>query len=249
MTGIERRKFEMLLRVHNFGNTHAALFAASPVAQRTFASLETAINELTATSMQKMAASAAARADQKVAARKALMELLSHAGQLARSLRAEGHAISGFEAPASKDAVSLVTAGRQFAVDAAQLEAEFSGHGMSPAQITATTDAFETATSERGAGRTRHVAARARIHDVLAAAIRGVERLDLIIANDLGDDHVVQAEWKQLRRRENTRGPRNGGEPAAPAGQPPATETHPVSTVAQPVIPAAQPELHTLQPV
>ena len=69
MTGIERRKFEMLLRVRNFGNTHAALFAALPVAQQTLAAVGTAIDDLTTTNMQKMVASTSVRADQKASAR------------------------------------------------------------------------------------------------------------------------------------------------------------------------------------
>jgi hypothetical protein len=220
MTGIERRKFEMLLRVRNFGNTHAALFAALPVAQQTLAAVGTAIDDLTTTNMQKMVASTSVRADQKAAAREELTALLRHVSRLARNLRAEGHTMPGFKLPPSKNDVALVTAGRQFASDAARFEVEFSGHGMSPAHITDTTDAFETATNERGTSRVQHVAAQTRIQDLLAAAIRGVERLDLIVAIDLGHDNVVQAEWAQLRRVEEARGPRNGGEPAAPVAQP-----------------------------
>ena len=64
---------------------------------------------------------------------------------------------------------------------------------------------------------TGHVAAKARIHDLLAAALRGVRRLDLIVDNGLGHDNVVQAQWKQLRRLEDPRGPRSVGPPETPA--------------------------------
>jgi hypothetical protein len=239
MTGIERRKFEMLVRVRNFGNTHAELFAALPVAQQTFAAVGTTIRQLTIANMNKMSASSAARAAPKKAARKALTGLLQRAAQLARNLRADGHTAPGFDFPGSKDGVSLLTAGRQFAVDAAAFEAEFSGHGMSPRQITATTDAFETATGERATARTQHVAAKARIHELLGAAIRRVERLDLIIKNDLGNNYVVQAEWTQLRRREDPRGSRNGGGASAPVA--PVAPVAPLALrVRQPDTPAPQ---------
>src|SRR5215212_10270295 len=101
MTGIERRQFEMLVRVRNFGNTNRALFASSPVAQQTFAAVGTAIDDLAATDMKKMSASASARAGRKVAARRALLDVLQKVNQLARNLRAEGRPLPPFDLPPS----------------------------------------------------------------------------------------------------------------------------------------------------
>ena len=217
MNGIERRQFEMLGRVRTYGTTHHTLFASSPVAQQTFAAVGAAIEDLAATDMKKMSASASARAGRKAAARGELIDLLQKINQLARNLRAEGRPMPPFDLPASRSALALLTAGRQFAVDAAPFEAEFSGHGMGPAHMAATTAAFEAAVNDQGMSRTEHVAAKARIHDLLTAAIRGVRRLDLIIDNDLGHDNVVQASWKQLRRLEDPRGSRGSAEPETPA--------------------------------
>lgn len=210
MNGIERRQYEMLVRVRNFGNTHRALFDASPVAQQTFQAIGAAIDEVAITDMKKMSASASARAGRKLKARRAVIELLQKVSQLARNLRAEGRTLPPFDLPASKSAVALLTAGRQFAVDAAPLEADFGGHGMGAAHIGNITTAFEAAVNDQGMSRGEHVAARARIHDLLTAAIRGARRLDLIVGNDLGHDNPVQAEWKQLRRLADPRGPRAG---------------------------------------
>ena len=220
MTGRERRQYEMLVRVRNFGETNRALFDSSPVAQQTFATVGAAVAELAATDMKKMAASASARADRKAAARKALIDLLQDVVQLAKNLRAEGRTLPPFDLPPSKSDLALLTAGRQFAVDASPFDADFSGHGLGPAQITRTTSAFETAVNDQGMSRSEHVAAKARIRDLLIAAIRGVRRLDLIVENDLGRDNVVQAQWRQLRRLEDPRGPRNSSESPAPAPAP-----------------------------
>jgi hypothetical protein len=224
MNGIERRQFEMLVRVRNFGNTHATLFA-SPAARETVAGIGTAIDDLTTTDMKKMSASASARADRKAIARRALTDLLQNMTLLAKNLRAEGREMPGFALPPSRSDVSLITAGRQFAVDAGPFEADFAGHGMGFAYIAAITTAFEAAVHDQGMSRTEHVAAKARIRDLLASAIRGVRRLDLIVGNDLRHDNVVQTQWKQLRRLEDPRGPRNGGQAdtaAAGAGDAPA---------------------------
>jgi hypothetical protein len=231
MTGIERRKYEMLVRVRNFGETNRALFESSPVAQQTFLVVGAAIDDLGAADMRKMAASASARADRRETARKALRELLQNVAQLARTLRAEGRTLPAFDLPRSKSAVTLLTAGRQFAVDVKPFDADFAGHGMGAAQIASTTSAFEQAMNTQGTSRGEHVAARAHIRGSVAAAIRSVRRLDLIVANDLRDNHVIQAliqaQWKQLRRLEDPRTSRgdSGGDIESPA-------TAPVSPVA-----------------
>jgi hypothetical protein len=237
MTGIERRQYEMLVRVRNFGETHHALFESSPVAQQTFAAVGVAIDDLSAADMKKMAASASARADRREAARRTLRELLQNVALLGRTLRAEGRTLPAFDLPRSKSAVMLLTAGRQFAVDVQPFEADFAGHGMGAAQIASTTAAFEQAMNTQGTSRTEHVAARAHIRGLVAAAVRSVRRLDLIVANDLRDNQVIQAQWKQLRRLEDPRASRGasgaGSDPAATAPAQPVALT---STIDAPLM-------------
>ena len=90
MNATERRQYEMLLRLRDFSNTHHDLFGQSTVAQEAFASVNTAIDELTATDLIKLSASVSARADRKAMARRALTELMMKVGQLARVLQARG---------------------------------------------------------------------------------------------------------------------------------------------------------------
>jgi hypothetical protein len=225
MTGIERRQFEMLVRVRDFGNTHASLFASSTVAQETFAAVGAAVDELTTTDGRKLAASASKRGSRTNTARRTLSDTLTHVSLLAKTLQADGRALPPFELPSSRSDVSLLSAGRQFARDVAPFDAEFSGYGLGAAQITAATAAFASAVSERGASRSEHVAARARIRDLLASATRSVRRLDLILDTALGHDNVVQAEWTRLRRIEGPRVTRGiqATEPAPSDGAAPAT--------------------------
>jgi hypothetical protein len=215
MTGTERRRYEMLVRVRNFGHTHTSLFASSPAAQQTFAALDATIDELTTTDGRKLSARASARADRKAAARRALKELLQGVSVLTRSLSAEGRPMPAFELPVSRSDVSLLSAGRQFAIDTAPIEADLNAHGMGPARIGATTDAFAAAVSDQGMSRSEHVRSTARISELLASARRAVRRLDLVINDVLGHDHPVQAEWTQLRRLEGARRSAAGREVAA----------------------------------
>jgi len=103
------------------------------------------VDELGAADMKKMAASASARADRREAARLALRELLQHVGLLARTLWADGRGVPAFQLPRTKSAVTLLTAGRQFAVDVKPFDADFAGHGVGSAQIGSATAAYEQA--------------------------------------------------------------------------------------------------------
>ena len=217
MNAKETRQYEMLLRVQDFGNTHRESFAGSSVAQQAFAAVGRAIDDLTTTDMRKMSASISARAGRKAEAREALTDVLLKVSQLVKVLRARGQTTPPFEFPETRSDQALLTAGRQFARDAAALEAEFTGHGMAPTHIAGVTAGFEIAARDRGMSRADHTAARTRIQELLSSALLEVRRLDLIIGNELAGDKVIQAVWRQARRIENPRKPRTTSAPEPPA--------------------------------
>ena len=209
MNAHERRQYEMLLRLRDFGQTNKDLFAASPVAQETFSSVSKAIDELTATDLLKMSASVSARADRKLRARRALSELLVKVSQFVRVLRARGQNAPPFLLPAVRSDQDLLTTARQFVRDAAPFDAEFTAHGVGTAVLAAAAAKLETAVRDRGMKQADGTAARARIRDLLAAAFLDVRRLDLIVDNELADDdNPLRAVWKHARRVQRARGPR-----------------------------------------
>jgi hypothetical protein len=206
MNATERRQYEMLLRLQDFSNTYRDLFAGSAVALEAFSSVNAAIDALTATDLLKLSASVSARADRKAMARKTLVDQLVKANTLARVLKAHGTPLpSAFAMPASRSDQVLLTVGRQFARDAAPLEAEFISYGVQPKLIADATTAFEAATRDRGMKRADHVAAINRIRELLAAGLLEVRRLDLIVGSQLADNASILAVWKQARRVESTR--------------------------------------------
>ena len=207
----QRRQYEMLLRVRDFGKMHGHVFSASGMAPEVFGSINAAVDEVAATALAKVSAASAARADRKRRARQDLAELLVKVSQLARLLRARGQTVPAFMLPASRSDLEVLTVARQFARDAAAFEADFTGHGMGSAVIAAAADVLDRAMSDRGAGRADHVAALARIKDLLAVALLDVRRLDLIVANELAKENVVTAVWKQARRVGVVPGARAGG--------------------------------------
>ena len=75
----------MLLRVREFGTTHRESLSTS--AQQLLAAIETTIDALTTTDMQKVSASAAADNERKAHARRALLAVLQTGRRLASVLR------------------------------------------------------------------------------------------------------------------------------------------------------------------
>ena len=195
----QRGQYEMLLRVRDFITAHQHLFAESPTAQKLFASVTAAINELTAADLVKMSSSLSARADRKQKARTSLEELLVKVSQLTRLLRAAGLNVPAFQVPKSRSVQTLLTAARKFAKDAAPFDAELAGHGLGSAAITENAAALESAVSDRGMQRVDHIQARARIRERLASALVDVRRLDLIIDRELAGNQPVRESWQQLR--------------------------------------------------
>ena len=121
-------------------------------------------------------------------------------------LRARGQAVAAFSPLQSKSAQVLLTTARQFAVDAASFEAEFSSHGMGSSIIAETAAAFDAAMRDRDVKRGDHLVARMRIRDLIASALLDVRRLDLIVRRERGlDDNPVRAAWKQARHVERPR--------------------------------------------
>ena len=225
MNAHERRQYEMLLRLRDFGQTNKELFA-SPVAQEAFASVSSAIDELTATDLIKMSASVAARADRKLMARRSLSELLVKVNQFVRVLRARGQKAPPFLLPAVRSDQDLLTTARQFVRDAAPFDAEFSAHGVGPAVIAAAATALEMAVRDRGLKQADRTAASTRIHDLLVAAFLDVRRLDLIVDNELADDNnPLRQVWKQARRVQRARGPRGSSAVDATESSPSPTPT------------------------
>ena len=105
-----------------------------------------------------------------------------------------------FQLPAKPSDALLLTVARQFGKNAAPLEAEFVGHGISPADLQAAIDAFEEALRDRGMGQDERVAARASITTALSDARAAVRKLDVIVANHPAISAAVREVWKRDRR-------------------------------------------------
>ena len=205
MNAIERRQYEMLVRVRDFGHTYGHLFPATSVAQQNLATVAAAITELDAHDLTHMAASVSARAQSKNGAREALLTRVQAISRTARVLAEAGAPglDAQFEVPAPTTDQTLLTTGRKFARDVEPFSSQFIMHGM-PAtfvsDLTALVDGFERALRDRGLGREARRAAREETKAAVSSGLAAVRSINAIVTNHLRDDAVTSAVWERDRR-------------------------------------------------
>ena len=198
----DRRRYDMLTRVREFGVHFGHLLPESTLARQALATIDEAVGQVPV--LDQAATSASVAATRKATARSALVDLLVKVEQTARVLAVADPGLKPrFELAESLGDRRLLSIARQFASDAAKEAAEFVAHGM-PATFVVDLEqriaTFEATLQQRGASREEQVAARARIAALLAAALAAVRTLDVIVANHLASDPVTQAVWKRDRR-------------------------------------------------
>lgn len=202
MTGYERLRYEMFLRVRDFGVAHRHRFAAASMADDAFRTVEAAVAEIEAVAADAMLASG--HSSVRNAVRRALWDRLTAiaptARLIARSRPSVGAAFRFCHQPA--DGV-LVAASRAFLRDAPAVLDRFVEAGMRTSfldELRASVDRFEQALAHQRAGRSRMAERRARLDTALARGLDAVLALDVIVANTLGSDPVTLAAWRHGRR-------------------------------------------------
>ena len=204
MNTLERRQYDMLVRVRDFADGYGDLFPASSVAREKFAAVAAAVKELDAQELTHMAASVSARAHRKTLEREALVARLQAMSRTARVLSKEEPGLDKqFQVPNQATDHTLLTTGRKFARDAEPFSSEFVAQGMPAtfvADLDARVDSFERALRDRGLGRESRRAARASTKAALMSGLAAVRSLDAIVANHLRDDAVTRTVWARDRR-------------------------------------------------
>ena len=146
-----RRRYEMLVRVRDFGDNYGHLFPGSSVARENVAAVAAAIKELDAQALRHMAASASALVEQKSRTRDALRARLQAIGLTARVLAEDAPGLDEqFPVPPELSDQRLLTTGRKFARDVEPLSSQFIAHGM-PVTFVAELNALVDAPAAAGA--------------------------------------------------------------------------------------------------
>lgn len=237
MKSLDVKKYNMLIRVRDFGAARADLFPPGSLGARTFVEIGAIVDRLNAsvTSESSGRRAACQGVVSKAVARAGLRQALEAISRTARGIALDTPDIlTKFQMPDGKSDHELATAGRQFAEDAGPLAADFVAHGLPEsfvADLRAALATFERAISGRALGRETHVGARADIAAALNLAFDTLPRLDAIVENTFGSDPHALAAWRLARNV--GRPPTRGGGPA------PAAQTAALAGASPSAVPAA----------
>src|SRR3954470_10126682 len=192
MFEINRRRYEMLTRVRDFGTTYGDRFPESSLASRAFAEVNAAIGSIEANDVAETTASVLARGKWKQEARQSLEERLVLIARTAQVLPGADPAFKAqFKVPGWRPGHFLLTAARRYVQAATPAAAQFVAHGMAPSflsELGTVIERFEEALRGRARSQGHRVAARAAIREALATAFVAVRQLDVMVANHLGSD-------------------------------------------------------------
>ncbi len=201
----ERRRYEMLLRVRDFGTTHRQQFPESSEAGKALAAVGDAAAQIEVHAKAKLLTKEEGR-QARAAVRAAIEERLKLVARTARMVaRTTPGADSRFKYPAQKSGVALVTAARAFIDEGPTAVQRFVPFGMPAtiiAELQALVDRYGEADRERRAGKTGFAAARAGTKTALARATQALRVLDVVVPNTLVADAALSAAWHEARRVE-----------------------------------------------
>jgi len=209
MKDSERRSYEMLMRVRDFGEARAASFPAGTRGNELFATVKQVVTELDehardqTTGRTTEAEGTAGRA----AAREALYEDLLEISRTARAMAFDTPGLDArFRMPRGNrnDQILLSTA-RAFHADATPLQDQFVAHEM-PLEFLEDLDedikAFEQSIVEQNRGAGVRTAATAAVDSAIERGVAAVRQLDAVIRNKFRDDPSTLAAWTSASHTE-----------------------------------------------
>jgi hypothetical protein len=225
MKDTERRGYEMLVRVNEYGTSRAADFPAESAGGQLFASLRAEIDVIEEKAGEQSSGLNVKREGTatRAIARENLRRQLEAISRTASSLALTGTTPgleNRFRLPRGNNDQSLINTARAFAQDAAPLATGFIGFGLPPdflANLNTAITEFEEAIKRQNTGRDTHVTATSAIDEALERGINTVRQLDAIVHNKYADDLPQLSAWQSASHVE--RSPRR----PTPAPPPPTT--------------------------
>ncbi len=220
MKNTENRRYEMLLRVQEFGDTHRDVFPPSSPGGQAFDALAGLTKKLGKQAVSKLSAARQGEGRKKQAARAGLLERLDTISRCARVIARETPGFGeAFQLGRLRSNQSVLTTARLFIQEAPKYRAQFVASGMPESfvsDLAPLLDSFEQAVKTWEAGRGGRAAARAGIETALTSALIVVGKLDIFVANQFRDDPETLAMWARDRKTDLPRRVRPRGRAVAP---------------------------------
>jgi hypothetical protein len=210
MNNLEIRRYNMLLRVRDFGANEAAAFPAASFGGQLFAAVNSAISGLIA----HAAVQSSGAEQQSVASKEvARANLLDNIEVISRTAKAMALDTPGLEAKfrlprRASDAV-LLNRARAYMADAQPLKAEFLKYALPDdflEDLQADISAFEVASTIKNTTRGSRVGAKVSIDESLTKGLKAVRQLQALVKNKFRDNAAKLAAWASASHVEQASG-------------------------------------------
>ena len=199
----ERIRYEMFLRVRDFGAAHSELFHESSAGAESFARLGQVVSQMEEHAIAKQLAAKDGRTV-KTAARAAVRKRMLAIARTARRVAVRVPGVENkLQLPRLQSDAALLTAARTFLREVEPVANKLVHLGLPSTFLKEFTDAvsvFDNAIAGRRAGRAGVAAGQAGIDKTIAEAFDIIRTLDVAVANTLEDNSVLLAAWKRDRR-------------------------------------------------
>ena len=200
----QRFRYEMFVRVRDYGTAQKELFPESSTGGQTFAQVTAAVAAIDGHLTDRVVATAEAQRV-KAATRAAVFDYMKNVAQTARRVTRSKPGPNRFRMPRRKSLNAEISAARAFIREAEPLRDEFVRFGLPPTFISdfqGLVDAFQQAVDVRLNSKTLRRQAQAGIVTVLAQSLDVIRDLDAVVANATRHDPIRFAAYQSARRIE-----------------------------------------------
>lgn len=201
MDSSETRRYEMFVRVRQFGADNAADFPRGSVGAAQFAVIADEIAKIEAASAGQAAGSGGAKQDfaTKETARENLREAVYEIVRTARSMKYQFDGIDAkFRMPPSLSDQKLLATARAFYEESLDYDADFLSYGLPDAfraDLQSDIDAFDASMNPTGTSIDRQVAATAEIGEAVRRAMTARRILEGVVQNRYRSNVGKLAAW------------------------------------------------------
>lgn len=202
MTKTDRIRYEMYLRVRDFGITHRETFPTASVGGQAFATIARVVDDIEAHAPARLLAAQQGRKT-RTEARQAVRRWMQTIATTARHIRRTTPGLDSLEMPRSRSDATLLGAAEAFLTDTAPFRKELVAFGLPANFLTELRHAvsvFTDAQAKRRAGGAGLSSARAGIAAAFREGASAIRALDVVIPNTIGSNPVLMAAWRRDRR-------------------------------------------------
>jgi hypothetical protein len=210
MNQMEIKRYNMLLRVRDFGASQAATFPAASFGGQLFSAVNSAISELTTHAAAQTSGAARQSISSKAVARANLFDNLEAITRTAKAMALDTPGLEDkFRLPRRASDAVLLNSARAFLADAQPLKAEFLKYALAEdflEDLQFDIDAFEAAIRVKNTTSASRISATASIEEALSKGLKAVQQLQAVVRNKFGNDPAKLVAWASSSHVERSGG-------------------------------------------